>query len=159
MCRGGKTFRVSYVYNNHLVLAFLCIGANKLIIKRIPASGVGEKLLTVGAGKVAPDQRLSITSSRLFISHTRPRDAGTYICHFDLEPPVQLIHTLKVHYPPTVRSLVPLMQRVPRGSSVVLKCESNGNPDPVIRWTRQGGRLPSGDYTVEVSSVCVYVCM
>lgn len=138
----------------HTVL--VCAGVNKLIIKKVPASGGSEKLLTVGTDKVTPDQRISITGSRLTISHTRPRDAGTFLCHFDLEPPVQLRHQLDVQYAPTVRALVPPEQHVARGKTITLECQAHGNPEPIIRWSRQGGALPSGRHTSQVSRACQY---
>ncbi|KAG0710314.1 Protein amalgam [Chionoecetes opilio] len=122
-------------------------GRNKLIIKKQPASGGSEKLLAVGSEKVTPDPRIDIKGSRLTISHTRPRDAGTFLCHFDLEPPVQLRHTLDVQYAPTVRALVPPEQHVAKGNGVTLECKANGNPEPNIRWSHQEGPLPSGYHT------------
>ncbi|MPC66614.1 Roundabout 2 [Portunus trituberculatus] len=125
-------------------------GRNKLIIKKQPASGGSEKLLSVGSDKVTPDPRIDIKGSRLTISHTRPRDAGTFLCQFDLEPPVQLRHTLDVQFAPTVRALVPPEQHVAKGNSVTLECKANGNPEPNIRWSHQEGRLPSGYHTSQV---------
>ncbi|KAG7174081.1 Lachesin-like 8 [Homarus americanus] len=87
---------------------------------------------------------MTVDGSRLTISHTRPRDAGTFLCQFDLEPPLQLKHTLDVQYAPTVRSLVPPEQRVAKGKGVTLECTARGNPEPIIRWSRQEGPLPSG---------------
>ncbi|XP_050694471.1 protein amalgam-like isoform X2 [Eriocheir sinensis] len=122
-------------------------GRNKLIIKKQPAGGGSEKLLSVGSEKVTPDPRIDIKGSRLTISHTRPRDAGTFLCHFDLEPPVQLRHTLDVQFAPTVQALVPPEQHVPKGNSVTLECKAHGNPEPIIRWSHQEGPLPSGYHT------------
>ncbi|XP_069172848.1 protein amalgam-like [Procambarus clarkii] len=120
-------------------------GRNRLIIKKVPANGGSEKLLSVGTDKVTPDPRMAVDGSRLTISHTRPRDAGTFICQFDLEPPLQLRHILDVQYAPSVRSLVPPEQRVAKGHNVSLECKAHGNPEPIIRWSRKEGHLPSGD--------------
>lgn len=106
--------------------------------------------MSVGSEKVTPDPRIDIKGSRLTISHTRPRDAGTFLCHFDLEPPVQLRHTLDVQFAPTVRALVPPEQHVAKGNSVTLECKANGNPEPNIRWSHQEGPLPSGYHTSQV---------
>ncbi|XP_050710598.1 protein amalgam-like isoform X2 [Eriocheir sinensis] len=119
-------------------------GNHKLIIKKKPALGGKERLLSVGSEKVTRDRRLNIEGTRLTISHARPRDAGTFLCLFDVEPPVQLQHTLDVQFAPSVRSLAPPEQHVPRGKAVTLECRAHGNPEPVIRWTRQEGPLPSG---------------
>nr|XP_053632749.1 limbic system-associated membrane protein-like [Cherax quadricarinatus] len=122
-------------------------GRNKLIIKKVPASGGSEKLLSVGSDRVTPDARITVDGSRLTISHTRLRDAGTFICQFDLEPPVQLRHTLDIQYAPSIRALVPREQRVAKGNTVFLECKAQGNPEPVIRWSRKEGDLPSGHRT------------
>nr|XP_045584279.1 limbic system-associated membrane protein-like [Procambarus clarkii] len=117
-------------------------GRNRLIIKKVPANGGSEKLLSVGTDKVTPDPRMAVDGSRLTISHTRPRDAGTFICQFDLEPPLQLRHILDVQYAPSVRSLVPPEQRVAKGHNVSLECKAHGNPEPIIRWSRkEGGKM------------------
>ncbi|XP_050695515.1 lachesin-like isoform X2 [Eriocheir sinensis] len=120
------------------------IGHNKLIIKKFAAHGGKERLLAVGDEKVTRDRRISIERARLVISHARPRDAGTFLCFFDIDPPVQLKHTLDVQFAPTVRSLAPPEQHVPKGTTITLECRAQGNPEPIIRWSRQEGPLPSG---------------
>ncbi|XP_071534829.1 protein amalgam-like isoform X2 [Panulirus ornatus] len=119
-------------------------GKLRLIIKKMPGNGGSEKLISVGNDKVIPDPRMTVDGSRLTISHTRPRDAGIFICHFDLEPPLQLRHVLDIQYAPTVRAMVPPEQHVAMGKSVTLECKGQGNPEPVIHWYRQGGSLPTG---------------
>ncbi|KAK4324850.1 hypothetical protein Pmani_004500 [Petrolisthes manimaculis] len=120
------------------------VGNNKLIIKKIPPNGAKEKLLSVGREKVTRDRRITVEGARMTISHARPRDAGDYLCEFDLEPPVQLKHRLDVQFAPTIKALVPPEQRVIKGTAVSLQCKSHGNPEPIIRWSRQEGPLPSG---------------
>ncbi|KAK4287372.1 hypothetical protein Pmani_039553 [Petrolisthes manimaculis] len=83
------------------------VGNNKLIIKKIPPNGAKEKLLSVGREKVTRDRRITVEGARMTISHARPRDAGEYLCEFDLEPPVQLKHRLDVQFAPTIKALVP----------------------------------------------------
>ncbi|XP_071534823.1 protein amalgam-like [Panulirus ornatus] len=122
-------------------------GSLKMIIKKVPANGGSEKLVSVGSDKVMPDPRMTVDGKRLTISHIRPRDAGTFICQFDLEPPVQLRHTLHVQYAPSVRAMVPLQQHVAKGKSVTLECKAHGNPEPIIRWSRQEGPLSSGKHS------------
>ncbi|KAG0722569.1 Lachesin [Chionoecetes opilio] len=120
------------------------LGNNKLIIKKFAAHGGKERLLAVGDEKVTRDRRITIERARLVISHARPRDAGTFLCFFDIDPPVQLKHTLDVQFAPSIRSLAPPEQHVPKGSVVTLECRAQGNPEPIIRWSRQEGPLPSG---------------
>lgn len=122
-----------------------------LLIKKQPAGGGSEKLLAVGSQRVTPDPRIDVKGSRLTISHTKPRDAGVFVCHFDMEPPVELRHTLDVQFAPTVKALGPPEQHVPKGKSVTLECKAQGNPEPIIRWSHQEGQLPSGYHTSQVS--------
>ncbi|XP_071534822.1 protein amalgam-like [Panulirus ornatus] len=119
-------------------------GKLRLIIKKVPANGGSEKLVSVGSDKVMPDPRMTVDGSRLTISHIRPRDAGTFICQFDLEPPVQLRHILDVQFAPSIKAMVPPEQHVARGKSVTLECKAHGNPEPIIQWSREASLLPSG---------------
>ncbi|XP_069195595.1 lachesin [Procambarus clarkii] len=118
-------------------------GVNKLIIKKIPSNGGREKLISVGSERVIRDSRIAVDGSRLTITDTRPRDAGTFLCTFEMEPPIQLKHTLDVQFAPTIKALDPPEQHVPKGSTVTLECRAQGNPEPVIRWSRQESPLPS----------------
>lgn len=137
-----------------LLLTTLFQGTNKLIIKKFAAHGGKERLLAVGDEKVTRDRRISIERARLVISHARPRDAGTFLCFFDIDPPVQLKHTLDVQFAPTIRSLAPPEQHVPKGTTITLECRAQGNPEPIIRWSRQEGPLPSD---IRNEQVCVMV--
>ncbi|XP_047481243.1 protein amalgam-like [Penaeus chinensis] len=128
-------------------------GKNKLIIKKFPANGGSEKLLSVGSERVIPDRRITVGEGRLTISHARPRDAGTFLCQFDLEPPLQLRHTLDVQYAPSVKALVAQELHVTKGENVTLSCQAEGNPPPIIRWSRQEGTLPSGQRNQEGENV------
>lgn len=126
-----------------------------MIIKKFAAHGGKERLLAVGDEKVTRDRRISIERARLVISHARPRDAGTFLCFFDIDPPVQLKHTLDVQYAPTIRSLAPPEQHVPKGTTITLECRAQGNPEPIIRWSRQEGPLPSGLRSEQVCGAAV----
>ncbi|KAK8751773.1 hypothetical protein OTU49_010268 [Cherax quadricarinatus] len=72
---------------------------------------------------------------------------------FEMDPPIQLEHTLNVQFAPTIRSLAPPEQHVAKGKTVILKCKAQGNPEPTIRWSRQEGPLPSGLRTEEGDSL------
>lgn len=119
----------------------------------MPANGGAEKLLFAGREKMTRDRRFSKDGSRVTISNARPKDAGTYYCMFDLQPPVVLRHTIDVQYAPTVRAMGRPEQHIPRGQSVSLECQAEGNPEPIIRWSRQEGPLPSGKRSEEVRPV------
>ncbi|XP_045623055.1 protein amalgam [Procambarus clarkii] len=128
-------------------------GTNKLIIKKIPPNGGKEKLIWVGSERVTQDHRITVDGFRLNLSNVQPRDAGTFLCMFEMEQPVQLRHTLNVQFAPTIRSLAPPEQHVTKGTTVTLECEAQGNPQPIIRWSRQEGPLPSGHRTQQGRSL------
>ncbi|CAL4144187.1 unnamed protein product, partial [Meganyctiphanes norvegica] len=129
-------------------------GSLKLVIKKVDMDG-REHLLWVGREKMARTRRLEMElgTAKLSINHARASDAGTYTCHFDTSPPVELKHRLDVLHQPTVRATVPPEHRVAKGTSVTLACEAKGNPTPAIRWTRQEGPLPSGQRIQEGFSI------
>ncbi|XP_037781032.1 protein amalgam-like [Penaeus monodon] len=129
------------------------MGSFKLLIKKVPANGGAEKLLFAGREKITRDRRFSMDGSRVTISNARPKDAGTYYCMFGLQPPVVLRHTIDVQYAPTVRAMGRPEQHIPRGDSVTLECQAEGNPEPIIRWSRQEGPLPSGKRSEEAQSL------
>lgn len=129
------------------------MGTFKLLIKKVPANGGAEKLLFAGREKITRDRRFSMDGPRVTISNARPRDAGTYYCMFGLQPPVVLRHTIDVQYAPTVRAMGRPEQHIPRGESVTLECQAEGNPEPIIRWSRQEGPLPSGKRSEEAQSL------
>ncbi|XP_045619549.2 protein amalgam isoform X3 [Procambarus clarkii] len=130
-------------------------GTNKLIIKKIATDGGKDKLVSVGTEKVTRDRRITVDGSRLTISPVRPRDAGYFLCMFELEPPVELKHSLDVQFAPSIESLVPPEQHVAKGTTVTLECKAQGNPEPVIRWSRQEGSLPSGLSTEEGNTLTI----
>ncbi|ROT62146.1 hypothetical protein C7M84_020025, partial [Penaeus vannamei] len=127
--------------------------SNKLIIKKLPARGGSEKLLAVGGAKVTTDRRILVDGSRLTITHALPRDAGTFLCHFDLEPPLQLRHTLDVQSAPSVKSLSPPEQVVKKGEEVVLQCKAHGTPRPSSAGPGRRGSCPRGRPRSRLSSL------
>ncbi|CAL4080507.1 unnamed protein product, partial [Meganyctiphanes norvegica] len=113
-------------------------GDYKLVIKRAFANG-GEQLLWVGREKMARTKRLHLDAQalRLTISNIRVTDAGTYVCHFGTNPPMELQHHVDVHYPPVVSLSVSPEQRVRVGTTVTLTCAARGNPEPIINWSKR----------------------
>ncbi|CAL4125081.1 unnamed protein product, partial [Meganyctiphanes norvegica] len=121
------------------------IGHHKLVVKKRGPGDV-EQLLWVGREKMARSRRLTmdLETKRLTVTHVRRQDAGTYVCHFDTSPPKELHHILVVQYSPKVSPTVPTEHQVKAGDKAVLACKAEGNPKPIIRWSRQEGHLPNG---------------
>ncbi|CAL4119043.1 unnamed protein product [Meganyctiphanes norvegica] len=115
-------------------------GYHKLVIKKISENGI-EQLLWVGSEKMARTRRLKMDmkTSRLTITHIRRTDGGTYICLFDISPPVELRHYMNVKFPPLVFIKGQQEQYVAQGSSITLMCAAEGNPAPIITWSRRDG--------------------
>uniref|UniRef100_A0A6A7G9I2 Protein amalgam-like n=1 Tax=Hirondellea gigas TaxID=1518452 RepID=A0A6A7G9I2_9CRUS len=118
-------------------------GTHQLVIMRIDSSGKSH-LVSAGGIKLVRTQRMKIERTRLFILKARRQDAGLYSCSFPTAEEVVLQHSLDVQYPPKINSSNSPIQHVAKGASVTLSCTADGNPKPEIRWSYQGGVLPSG---------------
>lgn len=109
-------------------------------------------MLFVGDVQLA-SVRYTLTDGEMNISNVVRSDAGPYLCYYQDNDNLKLRHFVEVHYPPTIQSVTPLEQVVMKGSSVSLECTAIGNPKPKIRWTREGGVLPSGAEVEESLSI------
>ncbi|KAF2365421.1 Immunoglobulin I-set [Trinorchestia longiramus] len=118
-------------------------GDHKLVMSRIDASGK-KHLVSAGGVKLVRTQRLKVERTKLSILNARRQDAGLYSCSFPTAEGVVLQHSLDVQYPPKMNSSNPSNQHVAKGNSVTLACQADGNPKPEIRWSYEGGVLPSG---------------
>lgn len=120
------------------------------IVKKVAGEGEEkEQLLFVGNVKVSIKNKFEIKAGVVTIRNVKREDAGDYMCYFETEPVVEIIHKLDVQYAPTISSSTPKNQRIVKGSSVTLECEATGNPTPRITWSRAGGRLPAGSQEEE----------
>ena len=122
---------------------FLLTVKKPMIIKKEKDDYGDDRLLFVGGVKLVKD-RYALKSGEMTISGVERADAGAYLCYYQDVDSLKLRHFVEVQYPPTVHSITPMEQRVTKGSSVTLECTAEGNPMPKIRWSREGGRLPSG---------------
>lgn len=124
-----------------------------MVIKKMAAM---ESLLYVGNVKVDRNDKYRLIGSSLEISHLDPSDSGDYVCSIQVsQGPIKLTHTLEVLSAPDIR-IKPGQQQnlwLSKGDSVTLECEAIGNPDPIVRWTRLEGRLPSGSEEKEGHSI------
>ncbi|XP_018009876.1 protein amalgam-like isoform X2 [Hyalella azteca] len=119
-----------------------------MIIKKEKNDYNDDKLMFVGGVKLV-DDRYKMEDGEMVISGVRRADAGAYLCYYQDKEDLKLRHFVEVQYPPTVHSITPLVQRVSKGSSVTLECTAEGNPMPKIRWSREGGVMPSGEESEE----------
>lgn len=123
-----------------------------LLVKKAATSDAKDKLIFVGNVKVQRDRRYKFDNNQLEISNLRASDSGTYVCRLESQPsPIELHHFLDVQYPPKVEAVSPPEHHVRKGDNVQLECKAEGNPQPVISWSRLEGRLPSGAQHEEVS--------
>lgn len=83
----------------------------------------------------------------LQIKGVRPQDAGDYICQIGDQENRDLVHTVEILVPPTVRAHPETGHVTARkGSTVTLECKASGNPVPSISWVKR------------VRMVCSLVC-
>lgn len=74
----------------------------------------------------------------LQIKGVRPQDAGDYICQIGDQENRDLVHTVEILVPPTVRAHPETGHVTARkGSTVTLECKASGNPVPSITWVKR----------------------
>lgn len=78
----------------------------------------------------------------LQIKGVRPQDAGDYLCQIGDAENRDLVHTVEILVPPTVRAHPETGHVTARkGSSVTLECKASGNPVPNVHWVRVSKRV------------------
>jgi hypothetical protein len=79
-------------------------------------------------------------------------DTGVIRCELaNTEAQVRLEQTISVLVPPSINFITPDIQ-VRAGDPITLECRAQGNPPPLLMWTRQGQEYPtsySSIYTIE----------
>ncbi|XP_045131407.1 roundabout homolog 1-like [Portunus trituberculatus] len=123
-------------------------GSHVLMFKHALPNGE-HRMLFVGNMALKPSKRLIKSGNSFTLRGVRRSHAGKYVCRIETSPAKELIHTLDVQYPATVRRVSPAVQQVVQGSGVTLECQADGNPPAAISWSRQQGHLPSGAQAVE----------
>ncbi|XP_055490066.1 peroxidasin homolog isoform X2 [Leucoraja erinacea] len=100
---------------------------------------------TKGNGELLPTHsRYHTTSSGgLFIRNVTLQDHGQFICHAsNNQDSIQSSASIIVQAPPKF-TVVPKDQVIIEGHTVDFECVAEGNPTPVIAWTKAGGQLPN----------------
>ncbi|XP_065344709.1 lachesin-like [Cloeon dipterum] len=111
----------------------------------------GGDVLTAREIMVTRDQRFRLVEGyNLEIRNVMPQDAGDYVCQISAKDNKDLVHTVEILVPPTIRGQPSTgSMTVRKGGSVTLECKASGNPVPTITWTKKGGTLFGGEKTVE----------
>ncbi|XP_048452080.1 peroxidasin homolog [Rhincodon typus] len=100
---------------------------------------------TKGNGELLPaHSRYTTTpSGGLFIRNVTLQDHGQFICHAsNNQDSIQSSASIIVQAPPRF-TVTPKDQEVIEGHTVDFDCVAEGNPIPVIAWTKAGGQLPN----------------
>ena len=88
---------------------------------------------------------MKYNNSALQISHLRKDDSDLYYCAAsNLLGRVEKKTLLVVVSPPRFTVKPPAKVVAWVGGSLKLNCSATGDPQPVIRWKKQGGQLPVG---------------
>jgi len=111
----------------------------------------GTRVLTAGVGAgtmlVKQDRRLSLAGTDLVLVNLTREDRGSYTCELDTDDMETLAVTHKLEMleaPQLVRQPSSGQLVVRRGSSVNLKCQAEGFPEPRVDWSKKNGLLESG---------------
>ena len=92
-----------------------------------------------------PQGRVRYNGSALQVLHVRKRDSDTYFCSAanllgsdEKKTLLVVVSLLRFTVKPPAKVVV-----FP-GKTLTLNCSAAGDPQPVIRWKKQGGQLPAG---------------
>ncbi|XP_061153333.1 hemicentin-1 isoform X4 [Syngnathus typhle] len=98
------------------------------------------------------DRVRRLDNGSLAIYGTVVEDAGTYICvAVNIAGVVQKSVSLTLQSAPTF-TVEPVTTVVDAGTTLVLNCQAEGEPTPVIEWSRQGHPLLASDHFSSLSN-------
>jgi hypothetical protein len=103
-------------------------------------------LLTAGQQKITADPRITLLGYNLQVRDIRYTDQGDYTCQIGDGSHGDLIHTVEILMPPSIQ-IYPNSGDVlttRKGAPVSFECRANGNPSPIVQWSKKEGLLPSG---------------
>ncbi|XP_022371324.1 peroxidasin-like protein [Enhydra lutris kenyoni] len=107
---------------------------------------------TRGSGKALDRSRHLTTSGGLYLQNVTLQDHGQFTCHADNnQGSVQATANIIVQAPPQF-TVIPKDQVVLEGHTVEFLCEAEGNPPPIIAWTKAGGQLSQESLHTVLSS-------
>jgi len=123
-------------------------GSNILLWRR------GSSVVTASNLMITRDPRFRLLDEySLQIKGVRPQDAGDYICQIGDQENRDLVHTVEILVPPTVRAHPDTGHVTARkGSTVTLECKASGNPVPSISWVKRVTKLIAYAYQSVISS-------
>ncbi|KAL1124480.1 hypothetical protein AAG570_001106 [Ranatra chinensis] len=106
------------------------------------------------------DQRYNrMDNNTIEIKGVQISDTNTFSCQILADPPTQeIIHHLNVYSPAKIIRTIPdptMPFVVRKGSPMTLMCEATGYPKPVITWTRKGMNMPTGEDSIQASSLTI----
>jgi len=111
----------------------------------------GTRVLTAGVGAgtmhIKKDDRLHLTGTDLVIQNVTEEDAGIFTCELDTDDaiPLSVTHHLQILVSPKLLKHPATGHLVvKKGSTVSLKCQASGFPEPKISWSKKNGVLMSG---------------
>lgn len=115
------------------LFAYLLTGSNILLWRR------GSSVVTASNLMITRDPRFQLLDEySLQIKGVRPQDAGDYICQIGDQENRDLVHTVEILVPPSVRAHPETGHVTARkGSTVTLECKASGNPVPSIVWVKR----------------------
>ncbi|KAK4878168.1 hypothetical protein RN001_010674 [Aquatica leii] len=105
----------------------------------------GSNLISAGHHLITSDKRFFLQSFNLQLRGVRITDQGDYTCQIGDGSLGDLIHTVEILIPPNL-SIIPPEKQVTakQGGSVLFECQTDGNPTPLVQWSKKDGILPSG---------------
>uniref|UniRef100_A0A4X2K4Z1 Uncharacterized protein n=1 Tax=Vombatus ursinus TaxID=29139 RepID=A0A4X2K4Z1_VOMUR len=107
---------------------------------------------TRGKTEALDESRYLITSGGLFIQNITMQDHGQFTCHAsNPQGSIQSTAAIIVQAPPQF-TVIPKDETVLEGHTVEFPCEADGNPSPIIAWTKAGGQLPQEGQHILLSS-------
>ncbi|KAA0188047.1 hypothetical protein HAZT_HAZT007316 [Hyalella azteca] len=104
-----------------------------------------EQLISGDTFFFVKDDRYSIQDNVFTITNVRKSDSGYYSCTYQTpDMNINVTHTLDVYFSATVKPEHKIIEAI-KGDKADLDCNADGNPKPTITWTKQGGKMPSGE--------------